>query len=217
MLRWQRWSAVSGALFAVILFAAILLSGNETDSTQSVASWFSDSDHQARSVSAFFLGVAASLAFLAFMATLREMLLDAEGGRTGTLSALVSGPGIAFVALLNASLALFAAPALLARDDNFTLDGDTAMMFQNAAWLIFVAAVMVASVFVLATSMAALRTGVLPSWLGRAGLIVAVLMLFAFFWIPVLIFLAWTLVASLWMMASAWRTATPPTTATEQG
>jgi hypothetical protein len=168
-------------------------------------------------VSAFFLGVAASLAFLAFLATLREMLLDAEGGRTGTLSALVSGPGIAFVALLNASLALFAAPALLARDDNFTLDGDTAMMFQNGAWLIFVAAVMVASVFVLATSMAALRTGVLPSWLGRAGLIVAVLMLFAFFWIPVLIFLAWTLVASLWMMASAWRTASPPTTATEQG
>jgi hypothetical protein len=91
------------------------------------------------------------------------------------------------------------------------------MMFQNGAWLIFVAAVMVASVFVLATSMAALRTGVLPSWLGRAGLIVAVLMLFAFFWIPVLIFLAWTLVASLWMMASAWRTATPPATATEQG
>ena len=133
MLRWQRWSAVSGALFAVILFAAILLSGNETDSTQSVAAWFSDSDHQARSVSAFFLGVAASLAFLAFLATLREMLLDAEGGRTGTLSALVSGPGIAFVALLNASLALFAAPALLARDDNFTLDGDTAMMFQNAS------------------------------------------------------------------------------------
>jgi hypothetical protein len=37
------------------------------------------------------------------------------------------------------------------------------MMFQNGAWLIFVAAVMVASVFVLATSMAALRTGVLPS------------------------------------------------------
>ena len=208
---------MSGALFAVILFAAILLSGNETDSTQSVTAWFSDSDHQARSVSAFFLGVAASLAFLAFLATLREMLLDAEGGRTGTLSALVSGPGIAFVALLNASLALFAAPALLARDDNFTLDGDTAMMFQNGAWLIFVAAVMVASVFVLATSMAALRTGVLPSWLGRAGLIVAVLMLFAFFWIPVLIFLAWTLVASLWMMASAWRTASPPTTATEQG
>ena len=29
MLRWQRWSAVSGALFAVILFAAILLSGNQ--------------------------------------------------------------------------------------------------------------------------------------------------------------------------------------------
>jgi hypothetical protein len=151
MLRWQRWSAVSGALFAVILFAAILLSGNETDNTQSVAAWFSDSDHQARWVSAFFLGVAASLAFLAFLATLREMLLDAEGGRTGTLSALVSGPGIAFVALLNASLALFAAPALPARDDNFTLDGDTAMMFQNGAWLIFVAAVMVASVFVLAT------------------------------------------------------------------
>ena len=208
---------MSGALFAVILFAAILLSGNETDRTQSVAAWFSDSDHQARSVSAFFLGVAASLAFLAFLATLRDMLLDAEGDRTGTLSALVSGPGIAFVALLNTSLALFAEPALLARDDNFTLDGDTAMMFQNGAWLMFVAAVMVASVFVLATSMAALRTGVLPSWLGRAGLIVAVLMLFAFFWIPVLIFLAWTLVASLWMMASAWRTASPPTTATEQG
>ena len=84
------------------------------------------------------------------------------------------------------------------------------MIFQNAAWLVFVAAVIVASVFVLATSMAALRTGVLPSSLGRAGRIVAVLMLFAFFWIPVMIFLAWTIVASLWMMASAWRKAARP-------
>src|SRR4029079_828093 len=67
MLRWQRWSAVSGALFAGILCAAILLSRHETDSTQSVDAWFSDSEHQARPVAAFFLGVAASLAFLAFM------------------------------------------------------------------------------------------------------------------------------------------------------
>ena len=78
---------------------------------------------------------------------------------------------------------------------------------------------MLASVLVLATSTAALRTGALPAWLGWAGLIVSVLMLFAIFFFPILAFLAWVLAVSLVLTVAAWRVrgTPPPPTATAVG
>jgi hypothetical protein len=88
-------------------------------------------------------------------------------------------------------------------------------MFTNAGYLTLVSGVMLASILVLCASTAALRTGVLPAWLGWTGLVVAVIMLFAVFFIPILIFVAWVLVVSLLMVVTAWRVrgnAPPPTT-----
>jgi hypothetical protein len=88
-------------------------------------------------------------------------------------------------------------------------------MFSNAGYLTLVSGVMLASIVVLSASTAALRTGVLPAWLGWTGLVVAVVMLFAVFFIPILIFVAWVLVVSLVMVITPWRVRgkpTPPTT-----
>lgn len=129
------------------------------------------------------------------------------------MSALVFGPGVAFTALYVAAVSLFAAPAALANDSDFKLDPNTAEVFSNAGYLTLVSGVMVASIVVLATSTAALRTGVLPAWLGWIGLVVAIIMLFAVFFVPILVFMAWVLVVSLIMTVTAWRVrrgATPP-------
>jgi hypothetical protein len=166
-------------------------------------------DQAARSL---FLYIASAIAFLSFLGTLRDMLVRAEGG-PGTLSALVFGPGVAFTALYVAAVSLFAAPAALANDSDFKLDPNTAEMFSNAGYLTLVAGVMLASIVVLSASTAALRTGVLPAWLSWVGLVVAVTMLFAVFFIPMLIFVAWILVVSLIMIVSPSRVrggATPP-------
>jgi hypothetical protein len=77
---------------------------------------------------------------------------------------------------------------------------------------------MLASIVVLSASTAALRTGVLPAWLGWTGLVVAVVMLFAVFFIPILIFVAWVLVVSLLMVVAPWKVrGNPPPTTTAVG
>jgi hypothetical protein len=118
---------------------------------------------------------------------------------------------------------MFVAPATLADESNFKLDANTAEMLNDAGYLLLVAGVMIAAIMVLSASTAALRTGVLPAWLGWVGLVVAVGMLFAVFFVPILVFVAWVLVVSLVMLVAAWRvrggTAPPPpvTTTTSVG
>ena len=219
--RWERWSAVAGVLFVALFAVALALSGNTGNTPAEVQEWYADDGNQIKQIIAWFLYVASALAFLSFLGTLRDMLVRAEGG-PGTLSSLVFGPGLVFTALYICGVSLFAAPAALARDSDFTLDPNTASMLNNAGYFTLVGGVMVAAILVLSASTAALRTGILPQWLGWAGLLVAVAMLFAFFFLPILLFVAWVLVVSLVMLVAAWRVrggATPPPapTTTEVG
>jgi hypothetical protein len=211
--RWERWSAVAGVLFVALFAIALGLSGNTGDNPSEVQAWYAEDGNRTRQIVAFFLFVGAALAFLSFLGTLRDMLMRAEGG-PGTLSALVFGPGVTFATLLVAGNAFFTAPVALADDSDFTLDPNTAQTFDNAGYITIVGGTMIASILVLSASTAALRTGVLPAWLGWVGLVVAVAMLFSIFLVPILVFLAWVLVVSLVMVVSAWRVrgpASPPT------
>jgi hypothetical protein len=220
--RWERWSALAGVLFVALFAVALALSGNTGDTPSEVQQWYADDGNQTKQIVAWFLYVGSALAFLSFLGTLRDMLVRAEGG-PGTLSALVFGPGLVFAALYVAGVSLFAAPASLADDTDFKLDPNTAQLFNNAGYFLLVGGVMVASILVLSTSTAALRTGILPAWLGWAGLIVAVAMIFAFFFLPILVFVAWVLVVSLVMLVAAWRVRggavppPPPTATTAEG
>jgi magnesium-transporting ATPase (P-type) len=209
-------------LFVALFAVALALSGNTGDTPSEVQQWYADDGNQTKQIVAWFLYVGSALAFLSFLGTLRDMLVRAEGG-PGTLSALVFGPGLVFAALYVAGVSLFAAPASLADDTDFKLDSNTAQLFNNAGYFLLVGGVMVASILVLSTSTAALRTGILPAWLGWAGLIVAVAMIFAFFFLPILVFVAWVLVVSLVMLVAAWRVRggavppPPPTATTAEG
>jgi hypothetical protein len=219
--RWERWSALAGVLFVALFAVALALSGNTGSTPAEVQEWYADNGNLTKQIVAWFLYVASALAFLSFLGTLRDMLVRAEGG-SGTLSSLVFGPGLVFTALYVAGVSLLAAPASLARDSDFKLDPNTASMVSNAGYFTLVGGVMVAAILVLSASTAALRTGILPMWLGWTGLFVAVAMLFAFFFLPILIFVAWVLVVSLVMLVAAWRVrggAMPPPrpTTTEVG
>jgi hypothetical protein len=220
--RWERWSALAGILFVALFVVALALTGNTGDTPSEVQKWYADDRNQTQAIVAWFIWVASALAFLSFLGTMRDMLVRAEGG-PGTSSALVFGPGLVFTALYIGGVSLFAAPAALADDADFKLDPNTAQMLNDAGYFLLVGGVMVASILVLSASTAALRTGILPAWLGWVGLVVAVAMLFAIFFVPILVFVAWVLVASLVMLVAAWRVrggAVPPPgarTSTEVG
>lgn len=202
--RWERWSALAGILFVALFVVALALTGNTGDTPSEVQEWYADDGNQTQAIVAWFIWVASALAFLSFLGTMRDMLVRAEGG-PGTLSALVFGPGLVFTALYIAGVSLFAAPAALADDADFKLDPNTAQMLSDAGYFLLVGGVMVASILVLSASTAALRTGILPGWLGWIGLVVAVAMFFAIFFVPILVFVAWVLVVSLVMLVAAWR------------
>jgi hypothetical protein len=205
--RWERWSWLAGVLFVALFMIALALTGNTGDDPDGVQSYYADSGNQIKQIVAFFLMVAAAIAFISWLGTLRALLVRGEDA-SGTLTTLVLGSGLVGTALMVGGFGVAAAPAILAHDDKFTLDANTAEMFNAGGYALVVGGTMVASILVLATSMAALRTNVLPAWLGWAGLVAGVSMLFAFYFIPLVVFAAWVLMISLLMIVAAWK-ATP--------
>jgi hypothetical protein len=71
---------------------------------------------------------------------------------------------------------------------------------------------MSAALLVLAASIVAHRTGLLPRWLALAGFVVAPALLFAIFFLPLFAWLAWVLAISVVLLVrtarvAGWRSA----------
>ena len=75
--------------------------------------------------------------------------------------------------------------------DEFVLDPNTRRLVDQAGFLILVSGAFAAILLVVGTSLAALRHGVLPRWLGCAGFPAAALLAVPFF--GFLAFAAWML------------------------
>lgn len=140
--------------------------------------------------------------FLLFLGVLVGILREAEG-RSSVLSSAALAGGVVFVTL---SAAGFAAEILLpATVDRFG-DVDSQVPLASvslalSAWLYHFCQAG-AAVLVLATSLVALGTGILPRWLGFAGFIVTVLALLHFVLplVAALAGLAWIAVVSVILM-----------------
>jgi hypothetical protein len=90
--------------------------------------------------------------------------------------------------------------AFASDDDLFTLDPDTQRIFESAGFLLFVSAAF-AAILLVAVSVGALRYGILPRWLGWAGIVVAVLLPSAFVFVGFLVLLAWVLAVGVMLAA----------------
>jgi hypothetical protein len=204
---WQRWSPLAGIAFAVLFLVALGVSGGGAgDTPAEVTRYYADSGNRSTEFFVFFLLVAAALAFLWFLGALRGVLVRGEG-EPARWSALGFGAGVASATLLLASASLFLAPAGAASQDEFAFDPATANAFSNAGYALLVCSVMTAALLVLATSIVALRTGILPRWTGLAGFVVAAVMLFAVFFFPLFAWLAWVLAVSLLLLLRTARVA----------
>ena len=69
--------------------------------------------------------------------------------------------------------------------------------FANAGFALLVSSTMAGALLVLATSIVARKTGLLPSWLALGGFLVAAALLFAIFYLPLFAWLAWVLAVSV--------------------
>jgi hypothetical protein len=199
---------MTGVLFVGCFMLGLALISNTGDTASEVQGFYADSGNRAKEVTAFFFLVAAGIALMSFLGTLRAKL-DRTEVTPGTLTGLVWGSGILATGLIISGAAVSTAPAMLAGDQDFQLAANTAEALNWAGYLLLVAGIMTASIVVLATSMAALRTGAFPAWVGWTGLVVAVAMLFSVFYFPMIIFAAWMLIVSMLMVVQGWKVAGP--------
>jgi hypothetical protein len=196
----DRWAPLTGLVSVACSLVGVMLALNQPqdkDSNAKIVAYFANHSHRVHGVIGFFVFLAGLLFLLAFLGALRERLLAAEG-QPGRLSALAFGAGIASLPLWAVSMLLANAASFAANESSaFRLDPNTFRLLADTAYFAWVAAVVVSSVIVWATSAVALRTRVLPRWYARLGILAGVVQLFGFFFFPFFVWWLWIVATSI--------------------
>jgi magnesium-transporting ATPase (P-type) len=191
---WERLAALAGLAFVVLFVVAFALGIEVGDSDREILDYYGDSGNRAKEVVAFFLIAGAALSLAVFATTLRSIITRFE--QNAMLAALAWAGGIACAALILAGNAVSRATAFAAMDKDFQLNPDTRDLFETAGFLLFVSGALAAIILVVGVSLAALRHGVLPRWLGWAGFAVAAVLPLAIGFVGFLVFLLWVIAVS---------------------
>ncbi len=197
---WERWAPLTGVISVVCSLVGVMFVLNQPqtkDSNAKITAYFADHSHRVQGAVGFFVSLAGILFLLAFLGTLRERLLEAEG-QPGRLTAVAFGAGVASLPLWAISMLLANAVSLTASESSsFTLDPSTFRLLSVASYATWVAALFVSSVLVWATSAVALRTSVLPRWYALAGIFVGAVQLFGLFFFPFFALWLWIALTSV--------------------
>jgi hypothetical protein len=184
---WERWAPLTGLIAVACSLVGTMLVLNQPqtkDSNAKIAAYFADHSHRVQGAVGFFVFLAGILFLLAFLGTLRDRLLAAEG-QPGRLTALAFGAGIASLPLWGISMLLANVVSFTVGESSaFTLDPDTFRLLSVTSYFTWVAALFVSSVLVWATSAVALQTRVLPRWYALAGVVAGLVQLFGLFFFP---------------------------------
>ncbi len=208
-LRTPRSAALAGIVFAILLTVALVIVRTAVPADpQDAGLWLSDSSRRDAVLLALGLVPFAGIAFLWFVGVVRDRVGDLEDRFFGTV---FLGSALLFVGMLFVAAAIAAG---LVASAGAGAGGD----IIPGAWevgrratyeLMSVYAMRMAAVFTLATSTILLRTGLGPRWLVSSGFAVAVLLLVTvglFAWVE-LLFPAWVLVLSVYVLVTEFRRA----------
>lgn len=195
------WTPVAGVLAALTFVVGMLFVADGPDSSDSdtkVLGWYADHGHRLQQLIGLYLLAFCGLFLLWFAAGLRQRLRAVEGPG-GRLS------NVAFAgATLCAGMLWIGAAATAAIAGAKSLGGvagpgnaDVARFLPQVGYAaILVFAMFGAIAMIDATSIVALRTGVLPRWLAWLGFLCTVVLLFAAVFFPVVALPIWLLAAS---------------------
>ena len=195
-LRTPKAAAIAGMLFSILLIAAFwLLRTSIPADPQEPGSWL-----QSRSGAvaiALNLIPFAGIAFLWFIGVLRDRLGQREDRFFATV---FFGSGLLFLAMLFTAAAMVGAILIAFVMQPQELIGSSTFHFARAAAysLVNVYMIKMASVFLIATSTAAIYTGIAPRWFAILGFALALTLLFGSFYISwsFLVFPFWVFLLS---------------------
>ncbi len=192
---WERLAALAGLGFVALYVAAFALGIEVGDSDREILAYYANSGHRTKEIVAFFLIAGAALALVVFASALRSLIARAEQERA-MLAALAWAGGIGCAVLVLVGNAVSRATAYTALDKKFRLDPNTRRLFEDTGFLLFASAALAAILLVAAVSLAALRYGVLPRWLGWSGFPAAALLTLGIVFVGFLVLAAWVLTVS---------------------
>ena len=214
-LGWERWGAVSGIIFVVLIVVGFTLlpQGPGSEGTaQEFTDFFTDNRNPNPTSVGTALVALAGFFFLWFVGALWARLRQAEGA-PGWGSGVAFAGGVAYVVLFfMATSANVAMSNSLSRYDNFQVDPNSGMLLRGMSYWLLGHAGVAAGVLISATSAVAIKTRVLPLWLAWPGFAVAVLSVLAIFlwWFIWLVWL-WVLLTSVLMLIRRTDAAQPST------
>jgi hypothetical protein len=196
----ERFAPLAGILSvacAVVGTLSVLNLPQEKDTDSTVTAYFTSHSHRVHGVVGLFAWLVAALFLLVFLAALRRRLVAAEGER-GSLAPLAFGAGVASAVLWATAAILGQATTVAAIETSrFHVDPNSYRLFENTAYLAWVAAVFVGALVVWATSALAFRTQVLPRWYGWLGIVAGVSQLAAMLLFPFLAWWIWIVLTSI--------------------
>ena len=206
-IRTPRSAALAGIAFSVLLTVALVLVRRAVPADPSDAGqWLADSSRRGAVLFALGLVPFAGIAFLWFVGVLRDRVGDAEDRFFATV---FLGSGLLFVGMIFVAAAIAAGlVANAGQEAGIRVSSDAWTVGRRTAYeLMNVYAMRMAAVFTFATTTILLRTGIAPRWLIVAGYASGVLLLVTvgfFAWIE-LVFPAWVLALSLYVLITEFR------------
>jgi hypothetical protein len=195
----SEWAALGGVAFVPLFIIGLFLMFNgEPDSSgppAKIIEYFGDSGHRDRINFGWLFAGLGLLAFLFFVASLREWVSRFDDGILTTLTTL--GGGI-YAALALMAIALEAAIRTMS-DDTYQhrVYPELIHAAGDAGYVIHATGGAALAVMILAASIAFLRSGVVPRWAGWVSVLVAVAALATIMFVTAFVWLAWIVVVSI--------------------
>ena len=186
---WERLGALSGILFAVLLFAGMSLGGDEShDPSQPAAVLASRiADERDRVRLGVYLALLGVFFLLWFLGYLRRHLQQAEGER-GWFTAVAYGGGLVFAGMLLVGLSYAVAATVLS---DYGEDPQVARALAVLGWEHLAVVAPPLAALVGGTAAVSLRFGAVPRWLGWVGVAITLALLTPTYFFAFLAALVW--------------------------
>lgn len=190
MIGGARFAALSGIGFVVCFAVAAALYGSGAGSGPAeIAAYYASSGDRARQIAGFAVLLAGCILLLVFVGRLC---------RVACVGYAALGSGFAAAGLLALTNALWAASAFTVElEHGYRIDPRTHLLVEDAAFAVLVTAAALAIPFVVATSMRAVRTCEFPRWFVPLGALAALGLATAYWYLPLVLFLAWVFAGSV--------------------
>jgi hypothetical protein len=201
----ERWWGISGIVFVVLFLIGFGAVGNSGDTGAEVLAFFDE--NRVQTIVAFFVLLASAVAYVWFVAAVRSVLARAEPEPRG-LTGLGFGAGLVTATLLIVGAAPLAALSDTAGDAEAGI-ADAFYLVGSLSYPLLTGGIGVSSLLALAVGIVALRTRVLPRWLGLVSVVAAPFILVAVLFLPIFVFLAWVAVVSVVLLMQPQASAAP--------